>query len=385
MVSPTHLEGLVEEVTPLAVELRRLLHQHPEPSHEERHTTDLIATALGDNRIDFTLRTPETGLWADIGAEPKIGFRADLDALPIDEPRSNVPRSRNDGWMHACGHDAHAAIAVGIAIALHRLEMPFGVRLLFQPAEETIPSGASAMVAEGLVDGLKGLLAFHVDPSLEAGKIGAKTGPITGSADGFTITVHGPGGHTARPDKTVDLVDAAARVVNGLPGMVRRSVDSRVPMAIVFGAIHGGDAGNVIPTDVQMRGTVRTLDMSTWEVLPSLLEHTVAGLVAVTGADYTLKYQRGIPPVINDEAVLEAARTSIATYTDPHTVVSTETSMGGEDFANYLNIVPGALLRLGSFSGGGDLHSASFRINEASIGFGIKAGLAALIGMAERL
>lgn len=385
MVGPADLEGLVQEVTPLAVDLRRTLHQHPEPSHGERHTTDLIAAALGDNRIDFTLRTPETGLWADIGAEPKIGFRADLDALPIQEPESNAPKSRNPGWMHACGHDAHAAIAFGIATTLHRLELPFGVRVLFQPAEETIPSGAAALVAEGLVDGLKGLLAFHVDPTLEAGRIGVKTGPITGSADGFTVTLHGPGGHTARPDKTVDLVDAAARLVSGLPPMIRQSIDSRVPMAIVFGAIHGGDAGNVIPTEVQMRGTVRTLDMSTWDVLPSLLEQRIAGLVAATGADYTLEYQRGIPPVINDEAVLEAAKDSIATYTDPQSIVSTETSMGGEDFANYLTIVPGALLRLGSFSGGGDLHSASFKINESSIGFGIKAGVAALLGMAERL
>lgn len=385
MVSPTELEGLVEEVTPVAVELRRQLHQHPEPSHEERHTTELISTTLSDWRIDHTLRTPETGLWADLGSEPRIGFRADLDALPISEPEQNAPRSRNPGWMHACGHDAHAAIAVGIAMVLQRLEPAFGVRVLFQPAEETIPSGAASMVAEGLVDGLKGLLAFHVDPALEAGKIGAKTGAITGSADGFLIKIHGPGGHTARPDKTVDVVGAAARVISELPAVVRRSVDSRVPMAIVFGSVHGGDAGNVIPTEVTMRGTVRTLDMSTWDALPSLLEHSVSTLSAVSNADYTLEYQRGIPPVINDEAVCDAATSSIAALTGPNTVVNTETSMGGEDFANYLAIVPGALLRLGSFSGGGDLHSTSFRVNEASIGFGIRSGVAALLGMAERL
>lgn len=383
MPSPQELAGLVEEVTKVAVELRRTLHQHPEPSHEERETTSLIASALDEYHIDYTLRTPSTGLWVDVGGTPKVGFRADLDALPIEEPTENTPRSRNPGWMHACGHDAHAAIGVGIALVLSRLDLTNGVRILFQPAEESYPSGASALVADGLVDGLKALLAFHVDPGLEVGKLGLKTGAITGSADGFRITLHGPGGHTARPDKTIDLVDAAARVVSELPGMIRRSVDSRVPIAMVFGSIRGGDAGNVIPTEVVLKGTIRTLDMSTWDILPVRVESSLATLAAVGGADYTLEYQRGIPPVINDGAIIEATTTSIIEAMGPDSIVHTDTSMGGEDFANYLSIVPGALLRLGTFSGGGDLHSASFRINEASIGVGIKAGTAALLGLLE--
>ena len=385
MPSPQELDGLVEDVTKVAVELRRQLHQHPEPSHQEFETTARISQVLRDYRIDHTLRTPSTGLWVDIGGEPKVGFRADLDALPIEEPADNAPRSRNSGWMHACGHDAHAAIAVGIALVLNKLNSSSGVRFLFQPAEESFPGGASSMVAEGLVDGLKGLLAFHVDPALEVGKIGAKTGAVTGSSDGFKITLHGPGGHTARPERTIDLIDAAARVVAELPGIIRRSIDSRIPIAMVFGSIKGGDAGNVIPTEVTMRGTIRTLDMSTWDILPVLVENTISSLVAVAGADYTLDYQRGIPPVINDRAIIESATTAIGVQTGPETIVDTHTSMGGEDFANYLTITPGALLRLGTFSGGGDLHSASFRINEASIGFGIRTGAAALLGMLNRL
>ena len=385
MLSPQQLTGLVEEVTPQAVELRRLLHRHPEPGFKEFQTTALISATLRENGVEHELRTPKTGLWLDIGPEPAVGFRADLDALPIEEPEGNVPRSQNPGWMHACGHDAHAAIAAGIALALNKAELDRGVRILFQPAEESYPSGASDMVAEGLVDGLKGLIAFHVDPLLDVGKVGAKTGPITGSADGFKITLNGPGGHTARPNRTVDLMDASARVVVELPGAIRRSIDSRIPIVTVFGSIHGGDAANVIPTEVVMRGTVRTLDRSVWEVLPGLVDRALGSLLAISGADYTLEYTQGIPPVVNDDGIVEAAAAGIREYTDPEAIVPTDTSMGGEDFANYLDITPGALLRLGTCCSGGDLHSASFRINEATIGFGIKAGVAALIGMLDRV
>jgi amidohydrolase len=169
MITRDTLEAAVEGIVPHAVELRRLLHRHPEPANGEYQTTALIAASLDEHGIGYHDRKPRTGLWLDVGNEPKIAFRADLDALPIEEPEENTPRSQNPGWMHACGHDAHAAIAFGIAVALRRLELPVGARLLFQPAEEAMPGGAAQFVDEGLVDGLKGLVAFHVDPSLETG------------------------------------------------------------------------------------------------------------------------------------------------------------------------------------------------------------------------
>jgi len=212
-----------------------------------------------------------------------------------------------------------------------------------------------------------------------------KKGAITGSADRFEIALSGPGGHTARPNKTVDLVDAAARVINELPGAVRRSIDARIPIVTVFGAIHGGDAPNVIPTEIKLKGTVRTLNKSVWEVLPGLVDEALGSLLAISGADYILDYRQGISPVINDEGVINAAQAGIAEFTGEKTMVPAETSMGGEDFANYLDIVPGALIRLGTCCDGGDLHSASFRINEATIGFGVKAGVAALIGLMNRV
>ncbi len=385
MISPDRLEALVEGIIPQSVELRRLLHRHPEPANEEHQSTALVAASLDENGIGYHDRRPRTGLWLDIGPEPVIGFRADLDALPIQEPEGNAPRSQNPGWMHACGHDAHAAIAFGIAVALRQLELPVGVRMLFQPAEEAFPGGASQFVDEGLVDGLKGLLAFHVDPSLETGRVGSRVGPITASADKFTVVLDGPGGHTARPHQTVDLIADAARLVHELPGVLRRTVDARSTLTVAFGSIQGGTTSNVIPTRVELQGTARTLDRSLWEVLPGLMDKAIGSLMAWSGAGYTLDYVQAIPPVVNDHTVVHAATSGISELLGPDTVVPTEPSMGGEDFANYLAVAPGALLRLGSSGKGHDLHSPGFVLDEATVGFGVRAGLGAVIGLAEGL
>jgi amidohydrolase len=385
MISPERLDGLVESVTPRAVELQRNLHRHPEPSHQEQETTALIAASLDESGVPFHDRKPRTGLWLDIGNEPLIGFRADIDALPILEPEANVPRSQTEGWMHACGHDAHAAIAFGITTLLSQLDLRVGVRVLFQPAEESFPGGAIELVDEGLVDGLKGILAFHVDPLLRTGEIGARVGPVTASADKISIVLEGPGGHTARPHQTVDLIADAARLVHELPGALRRTIDARSPLTVAFGSMHGGRSGNVIPTRVELLGTVRTLDRGLWDVLPGLLEEAMRSLMAGSGAGYTLDYDQAIPPVVNDEAVVRTATAGITAAMGPETVVPIEPSMGGEDFAHYLTVTPGALLRLGSSGGGSDLHSPGFALDEATIGVGIKAGVAALIGLAESL
>jgi amidohydrolase len=385
MTDPERVAGLAGEITPLALELRRRLHRHPEAAHHEDQTTALIAAALAESGIEYHLRAPRTGLWVEIGERPSIGFRADLDALPIVEPEDNNPVSENPGWMHACGHDAHAAIAFGIASVLDSLEISSGVRILFQPAEESFPGGAVEMVEEGLVDGLKGLIAFHVDPTLPTGRIGSRPGPITASADKFTLVLEGPGGHTARPHRTVDLIADAARLIHELPGCMRRTIDARSPFTIAFGSIHGGEAGNVIPTRVEIEGTVRTLDGALWGLLPALVDKAVSSLLVISDASYTISYSQAIPPVVNDAGVVEAATSGIAEVLGPEVVVPTEASMGGEDFANYLARVPGALFRLGSGGSGGDLHSPAFHLDEASIGFGIQAGVAALLGIQRRL
>jgi amidohydrolase len=385
MPAPEDLAGLVEAMTPDVVSLRRRLHTQPEPSHGEIATTELVRAVLEDNGLVFRNRRPKTGGWVDIGGSPAIGFRADLDALPIDEPTDNDPRSENEGWMHACGHDTHTAIAVGIALALQRLGTRSGVRVLFQPAEEANPGGAVELVAEGAVDGLRGLLAFHVDPTIRVGRIGARSGPITGSTDSLTIVVHGPGGHTSRPHKTVDLIDAASRVVTELPGAIRKSIDARSPVVTAFGSIRGGHAANVIPNEVTIKGTVRTLDPEVWDILPSLVDKTLGSVLTLSGAGYTLDYQQGIPPVVNDTEVTSIASVAIETELGPGAIVPTQQSMGGEDFSNYLAVTRGAMLRLGAASGGGDLHSSSFKVNDDAVGVGIRAGTVALLALSNRL
>lgn len=385
MPGSDELVGLVAEVADRAVELRRRLHRHPEPAHHEYRTTALIRGFIADNGLEFNDRHPKTGGWVDTGQRPRVGFRADIDALPIREPELNTPCSEIDGWMHACGHDAHAAIAAGIAVTLSRLDPGIEVRVLFQPAEESFPGGAIELVGEGLVDSLDTLLAFHIDPTLPVGKVGARVGPITAGADSVEITIHGPGGHTSRPHKTVDLVSAAARVASELPSAIHNAVDPRSAVVVAFGSIHGGSAPNVIPTEVVLKGTVRTLDAELWGVLPSLVDKSLGSILALSGAGYTLDYRQGIAPVVNDESVVTRSTQGVISHLGEEAVVGTETSMGGEDFSNYLTVTPGALLRLGAACGGGDLHSASFELNEDAIGFGIHAGVCALLELASSM
>lgn len=384
MISPNELRGLVAEALPTATELRRAIHRHPELSFAEHATTERVASVLRHHGINPQIRETGTGLVAEIGDGPlAVGFRADLDALPILEPADNPHASQVPGVMHACGHDAHTAIAVGIAISLARAELGGRVRFIFQPGEESFPGGAVELAREGAVDGLSGLIAFHVDPSLEVGSVGLRTGAITGSADRFTIRLDGPGGHTARPHRSVDLIYAAGRLICDLPPLINRMIDPRRPVAVVFGRMEAGAADNVIPARAEVGGTVRTTDRSLWDEMPAMIEDLTTKIVAPSGAKANVDYTRGIPPVVNDPAVVGVARTAITTMLGDRAAVPTPTSMGAEDFANYLDRVPGALLRLGTAPAHGsvDLHSASFVFDERALETGILAGAATLLGM----
>jgi amidohydrolase len=386
VITAEALDRLVDDVAPRAKVLREWLHRHPEPSNREYRTTEHIARSLAENGIDCGVREEGTGVWVDFGSpEPRIGFRADIDALPIDEPEDNEPRSENPGWMHACGHDAHAAIAFGICIALREIELPVGIRILFQPAEESLPGGALDLVADGLTDGMRSIIAFHVDPNLATGRMATRVGPITASADLFSVVIEGPGGHTARPHKTVDVIADAARLAHELPGALRRDIDARSALIVAFGSIHGGRQANVIPTTVELKGTVRTLDRSLWERLPVLVDRHVQDLMSGSAARCTLEYLQAVPPVVNDEATVDTVISSVVQSLGDGVMTIAEPSMGGEDFANYLTVVPGALFRIGSSGRGIDLHSSDFVIDDGAVDFGIRAGLAALTGLASRL
>ena len=380
-ISRSDIDRVVAEVLPTVVEVRRSIHMHPELAHEEFNTTELLVERLRADGLSPKPRTPRTGLTVDVGTHgPMIAFRCDIDALPIAEPTGLAFASKVPGVMHACGHDAHTAIGVGVAMAVKRLDLPGRVRVLFQPAEEAFPGGAYEMLKDGVMDGVASIMAFHVDPALRAGRLGFRAGAITSSADRFFITLEGPGGHTARPHKTVDLIAAAGHVITHLPALLDRKIDARSPLVMTFGKVHGGSADNVIPTMVELSGTVRTADRDLWESVPSLVDKLVGEIIAPFGASGIVHYQRGLPPVVNDPGVTALVSSATSALLGPRAVTDTHVSMGAEDFARYVELAPGTLVRLGCAENDSstDLHSATFRLDEAALEVGVKTAIASL-------
>lgn len=379
---------LATEIAPSMVSLRREIHANPEVGWTEHRTTRLVAEHLRDAGITTRVRPAGTGLVADVGeGEPMVAFRADLDALPIQEESSAPYRSAVEGVMHACGHDVHTAVGVGTALAVAQLGSIGGtVRFIFQPAEEQIPGGAVTLVEEGVHERLSAIIAFHVDPSLEPGRVGLRTGGITGASDRFVITLRGPGGHTSRPHQTVDLGYIAGRVLSQLPLLIRHGIDPRQTVLVVFGRISGGSAENVIPTSIELGGTMRLFDMELWRMMPKVLEQVVNDLATPLGAQVEITYSRGSPPVVNNAAITGAVAEVARRALGADQVTSTHQSLGSEDFAWYLDTVPGALIRLGSALPDRvvDLHSATFDVDETCIKTGIHVGAAALIELLER-
>ena len=380
-----HVRAAVTELLPEVVELRRRLHRRPELAFRELATTELVVSSLQAAGLQPQTRRPGTGLLVEVGdGERLVGFRADLDALPIQEPEGLDYRSEIPGVMHACGHDVHTAIGTGLGLVAARLQLGRRIRFIFQPAEEAFPGGGNQMVSEGAAADLAAIVAFHCDPALEVGRIGMRPGPITASADRFYVSLEGPGGHTARPHRTVDLVFAAGLLVSHLPGLIDRLTDARLPKAVVFGTVNGGTAENVIPTRVELSGTCRTLDRGLWEEIPSLLERLVHDIVAPTGAKVVFNYVRGVPPVINHVDVVAACREAVSHSLGVSVIAEAESSMGAEDFSAFTEAVPGALMRLGVKAQGErpvDLHSASFRADERAIEVGLLAGMASLLAI----
>ncbi len=375
-------------IAPDAIRIRRDLHRHPEVSWSERRTTYRIAEALTESGLEPKVRDDLVGLTVEVGdGSPVVGFRADIDALPIHEATGLPYRSQIDGVMHACGHDAHAAMAIGIARTLALLDdLPGTARIIFQPAEEELPSGAAKLVEEGVHRNLQSLIAFHVDPTIPAGVIGLKTGPITSAADKITVRLTGPGGHTSRPHRTVDLVHVAARIVVDLPAMVRGQLDPRQHLAIVFGRITGGDTANAIPTEIEISGTARVQDGSVWNGLAEIIDRQAEAIAAPFGAGIEVTHRRGAPPVENDIDVIKTIEAAAASVLGPDGIQPTPQSMGSEDFSWLLEEVPGALIRLGVGTNDNpvDLHSPTFDIDEAAIEHGIAVGAISLLRLMEQ-
>jgi amidohydrolase len=278
--------------------------------------------------------------------------------------------------MHACGHDAHAAMLLGAGLALASAPaLPGRVRLIFQPAEEVQPGGAIDMVADGAMEGVERVFALHCDPRLEVGRVGTRVGAITSACDVIEVRLSSPGGHTSRPHLTADLVEAIGLLITQLPLLLTRHVDPRSGTVLVWGAVKAGEAANAIPQHGMLRGTLRTADHATWDQLEEKIRSLVAGVLAPTGVEYVLEHIRGVPPVVNEAASSGFLADAAVAVGGPDAATGTEQSSGGEDFAWYLEHVPGAMARLGVWSGHGpmrDIHQPTFDLDERALPFGVR-------------
>ncbi|MGW4896293.1 amidohydrolase [Kitasatospora sp. NPDC004240] len=372
------------------IAFRRDLHRHPELGRQEFRTTGLLRDRLEAAGLTPRVLPGGTGLIVDIvppGTPEGTGFlafRADIDALPIDDAKTDVPyRSTVPGRAHACGHDVHTSVVLGTGLVLAEAarsgELRRPVRLFFQPAEEVMPGGALDTIKAGGMDGVERIFAVHCDPKVEVGRIGLRTGAITSACDRLVLHLDGPGGHTARPHLTTDLVTAIARLAAELPAALARRMDPRWGVSLVWGRIAAGSAPNVIPQHAELEGTVRCLELEGWREAPDLLHELTSKLAEVHRAKWTIDYHRGVPPVVNEAvsvALLEAAMTARFGQDGRTVVEDTEQSLGGEDFSWYLEHAPGALARLGVRVPGDtavrDLHQGRFDVDERAIAVGVE-------------
>jgi amidohydrolase len=356
---------------------RRHIHAHPELGRQEFATTQFVATQLADAGLNPKVLPGGTGLTCDFGPEhgPRIALRADMDALPMADRTGAAYASTVPNVAHACGHDAHTAVLLGAAMALAAVpDLPLGVRLIFQPAEELMPGGAIDAIAAGAISGVSRIFALHCDPRLAVGRVGITVGPITSAADQVELTLHSPGGHTSRPHLTGDLVYALGTLITGLPGVLSRRIDPRNSTVMVWGAVNAGVAPNAIPQTGTVAGTIRTASHDTWLGLESIVREIVGALLAPLGVEHTLQYRRGVPPVVNEEISTRILTHAIEAI-GPDVLTDTRQSGGGEDFSWYLEEVPGAMARLGVWSGRGpqlDLHQPTFDLDERALAVGVR-------------
>ena len=364
------------------IRFQRAVHRDPELSWEEHATTERIAARLHAAGLEPVAFEP-TGLYADLGAgEPacRIGLRADIDALPLQERSGLAWSSRTPGVSHACGHDVHASALLGAAIALAGIQpelarLGIGVRCVFQPAEETHPSGAVMVRDSPAGEGVDAFFALHCDPATDVGRAGLRAGAITAASDRIVVRVRGGGGHTSRPHLTADAGYALACVVTQLPAALTRLVDVRARVLLAWGSIHAGSAENVIPDSGEARGTLRLTDAGLWERIEPLVVRLAEQITAPYGVDVDVEYHQGVPPVINTSLGVGAARLAVAAALGPDAAANAEQSMGGEDFAWLLRGHEGALIRLGTRTPGGttfDLHRGDLVIDPACVALGAR-------------
>ncbi len=380
----------IDDMRERLIECRHEVHKHPELSWQEHRTTALVLNRLQDS--DVRVRPlPGSGAIVDLGAtDPlrRIALRADLDALPVDEVTGLPFASKSAGVAHACGHDLHTVAVLGAGLALAGMQEELArrglaVRLLFQPAEESMPGGAHAMMDAGALEGVDYLYAVHCDPSIDVGTVGLKAGPITAASDSIRVTLSGRGGHTSRPHLTSDLTFALGKVITEVPAILSRRLDPRSGTALVWGAVRAGTVPNVIPASGECLGTLRMLDSHTWDTTATLIEEIVHAVVRPYGVHATVRHVKGVPPVDNDAAAVSVFASAARSVIGPESVTLTQQSLGGEDLGWYLTQVPGAMARLGTRTPGGptfELHQGDLVVDDEALFHGAKLLAAVALG-----
>jgi amidohydrolase len=387
------IDSIAGRLVPRLVELRKQLHQHPELAFEEHETAKAVTQFLNNLGLPVKTGVGKTGVVAVLkGAKPgrTIGIRADMDALPIHEQTGLAFASKVAGKMHACGHDVHTVIALGVAAVLAELknELHGTIKFIFQPAEETL-SGARAMIADGALEDpkLDLILGYHNWPAVQAGKVGYNAGAVMSAADAFDITLKGKDGHGAHPHLAVDALAAGAHLVAQLQTIVSREVKPVSPAVLTIGEFHAGRARNVIAGTAELKGIVRTLEPGLSEKIEAAVRRMLEGMKVGMRIDYTLDWKRVAPPLRNDaqilESLLKSARASVGAdnvYELP------EPSMGSEDFAWFAERVPAAHLRIGSKIDGLDtaIHRSNYDCNELAIPVGVKVLARAALDLGSR-
>lgn len=383
------IRGKAEEIKDLVVGWRRHIHMNPELSFQEFRTAQMVANTLRDMGIEVETGVGKTGVVGRIGeGSPVIGIRADMDALPLDEANDVPYKSQTPGVMHACGHDAHTAMLLGVAKILTEMpDRPQGeIRFFFQPSEEDSDdenkSGAMRMVEEGIMDGVDAVIALHVASEVESGQVLVADGFASAAVDSFEATITGKGCHGAYPHTGVDPIFILAQVINAVHGVRARRISPVKAGVISIGSVHAGAANNVIPNEVKLNGTIRSFDEETRDELWKGLE-AAFGVARALGGDYTLEFERGYPAMYNAPEVSQVIREVAVDAYGGENTADKEVGMGAEDFSYMQQKAPGAMFNLGAKYDDIDRphHSPIFNINEDSL----PVGVTVLVGTALEL
>ena len=379
------IKALVEKYYEKICRDRRWLHAHPELACHEAESSAYIARALREMGLEPKENVGGYGVTALItgtkGPGKCVGLRADFDALPITENTGLECSSLNAGVMHACGHDMHAAMLLGVAYVLNEMKDSFSgsVKLIFQPAEENVVlSGARSMIEEGVLENPKvdAVVAQHVWPSVEAGKVGIRDGAMMAASDRFFITVKGSSTHGSEPQNGVDAIVIAGHVLCALQTIVSRNVGPLDNAVVSVGNIHGGGAYNVICDEVKLEGTCRNLNPTVRDAMPERIERVVRGVTESMGGGYEFRYVRGYSPTVNDHGMFSLVRDAVVEAGGEESLVIPQTAaLGGEDFSFYCERVPGAMFWLGCGRPDGKrvpLHNAEFDPGEDIIPLGVE-------------